>query len=69
MARIRAVEETLNSGHADTQLYEKRDSQARKSFAASPEEGRRLIQVFVRIQSAELRESIISLMINIAQHG
>jgi hypothetical protein len=68
MSRVPAVEGILNNRHGDTQHNHERDDRARKSFAASPEEGRRLIQAFLRIQSAELRESIIDLVTNISIH-
>jgi hypothetical protein len=68
MARTPVVEEDLINRHRDAQRNPERDDQARKSFVASPAEGRRLIQAFLRIQSAELRESIINLVTNISIH-
>ena len=68
MPRVPVVERILSNCHGDTQQNHERDDRARNSFAASPEEGRRLIQAFLRIQSAELRESIIDLVTNISIH-
>ena len=65
MPRVPVVERILSNRHGDTQ---QNDDRARNSFAASPEDGRRLIQAFLRIQSAELRESIIDLVTNISIH-
>jgi hypothetical protein len=66
MARAPVVEEDLINRHRDTQPNSERDDRAGKSFAASPEEGRRLILAFLRIQSAELRESIINIVTNLS---
>jgi hypothetical protein len=53
--------------HGNTQRNPERDDLARVSFAASPEEGRDLIKAFLRIESAELRESMINLITRISK--
>jgi hypothetical protein len=66
MARTPAVEVNLISRHGDTEQDPERDDRARKSFAASPEEGRRLIQAFLGIESAEVRDCVVSLVISLS---
>ena len=66
MAHTPAVEENLINRHDDTEQNPERDDRARKSFAASPEEGRRLIRAFLGIESAEVRDCIVSLVISLA---
>jgi hypothetical protein len=66
MARIPAVEVNLISRHGDTEQNPERDHRARKSFAASPEGWRRLIQAFLGIESAEVRNCVVSLVIGLS---
>jgi hypothetical protein len=66
MARTPAVKEDLVREFF-TRAGDGRSVEVGGSFSASPEQGRRLIQAFLEIESAEIRARILNLVVSLSR--